>query len=186
MQHHTPHDLNTARQNPNPHHCFHRFHTADIIFWANLIQSALAHLEQSRGYGLDDPALNALQMPIFLFSKMAAAAIGPIQPPTVWLSRLPSRGVKRLGHEIDNWALYSAVSMPLLPLHDCMACTGTISPPYGYHNFTPNISKIHYNVIFPSMTTLEEWSCSFEFLHKNSEHISHVPTHVAYSSATHK
>jgi hypothetical protein len=121
----------TALQKPNPHHCIHRFHTVDIIFRANWIQSAPAHLEQPRGYGLDDPGLNVLQMQIFLFSKMAAAAMGPIQPPTLWLSRLPSQGVKRLGHEVDNWALYSAVSIPLLLLHDCMACTGTISPSYS-------------------------------------------------------
>lgn len=62
---------------------------------------------------------------------------------TIKASRLPSRGVKRLGHEVDNWALYSATPILLLPLHACMACTGTISPSYGYHNFTPNTSKIH-------------------------------------------
>jgi hypothetical protein len=67
-----------------------------------------------------------------------------------------------------------SISTPLLPMHR------NNSPSYSYHNIKPNISKIHYNVIFPSMTMLDERSISFEFLH-NVLNIFHKSLHMLHT-----
>jgi hypothetical protein len=54
------------------------------------------------GYGLDDQGLILGTGKISLFSIVSRLALGPTQPPILWVLRAISSGVKRLGHEADH------------------------------------------------------------------------------------
>jgi hypothetical protein len=160
------------------------------LFWAKWIHSARAQSVQTHSYGLDDPGLNFLQVQeIFLFSKMAAAATGPTHLLTVWLSRLPSWGVKQLGHKVDSTTLNSAkvvnesiyTSTPPAHLHGMQRDKFTfLLFPQLYTLYTPP----KFIIILPSHLYLH-WTSNCVPSHFFTE-ILNVPMHVARNGATRK
>jgi hypothetical protein len=60
------------------------------------------------GCGLDSQGSIPGKGKIFLVSTASTPALGPTQPPTEWLPRTFSPGLRRLGREADHLAQSSA------------------------------------------------------------------------------